>query len=105
MTRTTTTPGDLRAALGMLQVQRAREVRHGRTHILPAIDAAVGAVEAELRAAGHLQALCMTTAQRTAAQREQFAPTVHSGSPVFQPTRLHAGFAPTMAATQIGGAL
>lgn len=39
------TPADLKAAAGLLVVQRRKAVRDRKTHLLPAIDAAAWAVQ------------------------------------------------------------
>lgn len=87
--------GNLRTAEAMLTVQRNRAAieQHER---VPPLDAALFAVQEQIRAAEQLRQLRL-------AERAQFAPTAVLGNPGCEPTRLHAGYQPTLALTQVGG--
>lgn len=97
------TDRNLVAARGLLIVQRRRAVRHGQEHLLPALDALLALVEIALAldappAPTHAPGLVVRH------ERRRFAPTAPLSLPQYEQTALGrpgAGFAPTLAATQL----
>jgi len=85
----------LQAAALYLRRCMRREMA-ARPDLLPVLAEALSVIEATLQPAP-----AVTVPGLVRAERRRFAPTQVLALPQFEPTRLHEGFAPTLAATQL----